>query len=145
MRCSRCWFIITALSLLLFGTALCTLAQAAGPVVGPQKCEFAWAQSPTNANGTPLTDLLGWKIYTTITPGNYTGAAPLTLLNAAAPNPSAVVNMVYDCKAAPFTDGQRYVTVTAVDQALNESARSNEAPFVFDKQTPSTPTGLIAQ
>jgi len=29
MRCTRCWFIITALSLLLFGTALCTLAQAA--------------------------------------------------------------------------------------------------------------------
>lgn len=31
MRCTRCWFIVLALSLLLFGTALCTLAQAAGP------------------------------------------------------------------------------------------------------------------
>jgi len=53
MRCTRCWFIITALSLLLFGTALCTLAHAAGP--GSTDVKFKDNAGPPNPE-------LGFKV-----------------------------------------------------------------------------------
>jgi hypothetical protein len=99
---------------------------------GTKTLTFAWGQ-------TLSTDFAGWKLYratiaggpyTLMTTINYTGT-PQTEYTS----PQSLVS----------PDGQQvtyYFTLTAFDQAANESARSNEVSAVIDFLAPGVPIQL---
>jgi PKD repeat protein len=75
--------------------------------------ELAWDAPSTNADGTPLTDLAGYKLYYGQTSGNYDGVVDV----------SNVTSFIL----SDLTEGQTYFFVaTAYDFSGNESDFSNE-------------------
>ena len=104
-------------------------ASAVGPVIGAN-CLFSWNAPIKNADGTPLTDLNGYRLYLAHTSGGYTEAA------ADIDHPHTEI----DCEDADITtDGQYYAVVTAVDTTGNESPRSAEIAFVRNTTAPAAP------
>ncbi|MFW2405237.1 MAG: putative Ig domain-containing protein [Gammaproteobacteria bacterium] len=75
----------------------------------------SWAAPTTNADGTPLTDLAGYRIYYSKTAGNYASSVPID-------NPGVTTYVVNNLSA-----GTWYFVVTAHDLVGNESAESNVA------------------
>jgi hypothetical protein len=103
--------------------ALCTpvLAQAVGPVL--KTCTLTW-------DPLTVTDLKEYRVYVSSTPGTEN----LSFAQGPAIQPPAVTTT---CAAQGITtEGQKYVIVTGVDLAGNQSARSNEVPFVLDVTAP---------
>ena len=92
-------------------------AGGSGGTGGSVAGTLAWDAPTSNANGSPVTDLAGYKIYYGTVPGNYTASinvgnvtsVPVTTLSSAVPAP-----------------GLYYIAVTAYDTVGNESAYSNE-------------------
>ncbi len=78
---------------------------------------LTWDPPTTNADGTPLTDLAGYKIYYGTSPDNYT----------------VVINVgnvtIYRIDNMPL--GTYYFAVTAYDTAMNESDYSNEVSKII--------------
>lgn len=76
-----------------------------------------WDAPTSNTDGSPITDLAGYKIYYGTVSGNYTASIdvgnttsiPITTLSSSVPAP-----------------GVYYITVAAYDTAGNESVFSNE-------------------
>ncbi len=114
-------------------------ARAVGPVVG-SSCRFEWTEPQTNTDATALVDLAEYRFYITQTPGVYS-ATPAKVSPAPTPDPVAGSILTTPCPAG-IPQGQNYAVVTAVDLAGNESAKSNEAPFVFDTRVPGAPINL---
>jgi hypothetical protein len=109
------------------------------PVGGPGACTLAWDAPTTNSDGTPLTDLAGYKVYVSQTSGSY-GAAAQTITGAP---PAATTT----CAAVGITTpGTWYTRVTAFDSATtpNESIVSDELPLIFrtDIIAPAPPSGI---
>lgn len=73
---------------------------------------LTWDAPTTNADGTPLTDLAGYKVYYGTTSGNYT-----EVIDA---------GNVTTYKVENLSPGTYYFTVTAYDTSGNESDYSNE-------------------
>jgi hypothetical protein len=73
---------------------------------------LSWEAPTTNADGTPLTDLGGYKVYYGTSSGNYTV--------------SLDVGNVTTYKIDNLTPGTYYFAVTAYDTSGNESGYSNE-------------------
>ena len=71
-----------------------------------------------NTDGTTLTDLAGYRVYWGSTPRNYTG-------NRVLRNPRQVAQSI------SLASGTYYIAITALDEAGNESAFSNEIVRVF--------------
>ena len=115
-------------ALLLFAAP----AWAVGPVVG-SACRISWIAPTTNADGTPLTDLAGYRVYVGTAPGVY-GVATATVVQPATTWPCGTLS-----------NGQKYTVVTAVDLAGNESIRSTEVPFVLDTIAPAAPSEVTVQ
>lgn len=111
---------------------LASPAWAVGPVVGAA-CRISWIAPTTNADGTPLTDLAGYRVYIGTASGVY-GAATATVIQPAT---------TWAC--GTLSNGQKYTVVTAFDLAGNESVRSLEVPFVLDTIAPAAPSGVTAQ
>jgi PKD repeat protein len=85
--------------------------------------QLSWTAPTTNANGTALTDLAGYKVYYGTSSRQYT--SPVTIGNQTSYTLSGL------------TSGQRYyISVTARDTSGNESTFSNEVNIV----APSEPT-----
>jgi hypothetical protein len=74
---------------------------------------LSWNAPTTNTDGTPLTDLVGYKVYMGTSSGNYT-----TVVNIGNVTTYVVNNL------AP---GTYYFVVTAYDSSNIESSFSNEA------------------
>jgi len=74
-------------------------------------------------------DLAGYRVYQSPVSGNY----PAEYTEVPAGTNSATLN------ACP--DGTMYYVVTAVDEAGNESGRSNEISGVFNSDAPAPPVG----
>lgn len=119
-------------------------AQAAGNTVGPNKCTMTWTQQAKNADGSALTDLKGWNIYVYTAPGQ-PGTAATVAVTATAPNPTATLNLTFDCKGLTMSEGQKYAIVKAVDLGLLESAPTAEAPFVWNAVPPMAAESFVAQ
>lgn len=84
-----------------------------GPVGNsPGKATLIWDAPTTNMDGTPITDLAGFKVYFGSTPGVY--EIPV----------DAGVETTYT--VIGFNPGTYYFAVTAYDTAGNESGYSNE-------------------
>ena len=88
---------------------------------------LSWDAPTTNADGTPLTDLAGYKIYVSKSPGLYAD--------------SIDVGNVLTKTLMNFCEGTYYFVATAYDTSGNESAYSNEVSKAINI-APATPTGL---
>ena len=89
----------------------------------------SWTAPTTNEDGTPLTDLAGYRVYRcAVTP--CTRAAGTLIATVTAPTTSFALPHGW----------QGYLTVTAVDTSGNESVEDGTAPF--DGLAPSPATGL---
>jgi hypothetical protein len=78
---------------------------------------LTWAAPTTNADGTPLTDLAGYKIYYGTISGNYTEVID--------------VGNVITYKVEGRQPGTYYFAVTAYDTSGNESDYSNEVSKII--------------
>ena len=107
-------------------------AWAVGPIIG-SACRISWIAPTTNADGTPLTDLAGYRVYIGTAPGVY-GVATATVVQPATTWPCGTLS-----------NGQKYAVVTAFDLAGNESVRCSELPFVLDTIAPAAPSGVGIQ
>ena len=74
---------------------------------------LTWDAPTTNDDGTPLTDLAGYKIYYGTSPGNYTGRIDV-----------GVETTQFTVKG--LKSGTYYFVVTAYNVTRNESGYSNE-------------------
>lgn len=107
--------------------------------LGPQlnHCFYAWNEGVVADN-----DLSSFNLYLATTAGG-----PYTKIGSvSATSPGG--NQAYGPTSnmcAGLSDGQKYAVVRAVDTAQNESASSNEFPFVLNATPPSAPTGLSVQ
>jgi hypothetical protein len=107
-------------SLLIFTV---TPAQAAS-------LQLSWNAPTTDADGAPLTDLAGYKVYSGQSPGKYTGTLD--------------VGNVLGISIGGLQDGQRYhFAVTAYDSSRNESDFSKEASAIAGSPPPIA-AGLMA-
>lgn len=94
---------------------------------------LSWDPPTTNADGTPLTDLAGYKLYYGTTSGNYTNSVDVGNINT--------------YKISGLAEGLTYYfTVTAYDAAGNESEYSNEAIKTIQAldATPPVISGIYA-
>lgn len=80
-------------------------------VVVDRTAIFAWTAPTTNADGTPLADLAGYKLYQTLAPGNWGIGTP--------------IGLVTSHQLANLSDGLWNFGLTAVDTEGRESAMSN--------------------
>jgi len=90
---------------------------------------LSWDPPTINEDGTPLTDLAGYKVYYGNISGSYTK--------------SIDVNNVTIFTVKNLTDGVWYFAVTAYDTSGNESNYSNEVNKKVDILKPSFPFNLI--
>lgn len=129
---------ILILILTIFTLAITPLAHAS-----TEKVKFAW-----DAN--TETDLKGYRLYQSATPGSYIWVGKNPDVQPASPPPSFVKSILapattteIDLTAADKST--TYFVLTAFDQDGNESGPSNEVFFVMPDQTaPTPPKGLIA-
>ena len=89
------------------------------------KTTLTWDAPTTNTDGTPLTDLAGYKVYWGIVSGIYTGNKDVGNVTT--------VNIAETIALTPR--GNYCFAVTAYDVALNESIYSNEICNNFKKQS----------
>jgi hypothetical protein len=126
------WAKIT--TILLFLALAASPALAVGPVL--RQCTLEWNPVTTNTDGSPATDLKEYRIYVSTTPGGQNLASPQG-------PPILAPTTITSCTAQGITsDGQKYVVVTAADLAGNQSAPSNEVPFVLDAVAPAAASNL---
>jgi hypothetical protein len=91
---------------------------------------LAWDAPTTNEDGTPLTDLAGYKLYWGLAPGNYT-------------NTQDVGNVTqYTLDIGPVEDARVYFNVTAYDDKGNESDYDGEINAPFGPIRPAPPQNL---
>lgn len=90
--------------------------------------DIAWDAPTTNADGTPLTDLSGYRVYSgTVSQTPCPPASTSQFVASSTPAPSLGTVVTYQLTG--LTTGTIYfVRVTAVDTSGNESTCSNEPP-----------------
>lgn len=91
------------------------------------KTTLTWDAPTTNTDGTPLTDLAGYKVYWGVVSGVYTANKDVGNVTS--------VNIAQTMALTPR--GNYCFAVTAYDVELNESAYSNEICNNFKKQSNS--------
>lgn len=99
---------------------------------------LTWDAPTTNEDGTPLTDLAGYKIYWGGVSRGINTAPPT---GYPATNVRDVGNVVTYTMTG-FTDGDWWFSVTAYDTSGNESRYSNEVKKSIDTRKPNAPTNL---
>ncbi len=92
------------------------------------KTKLSWSPPTTNVDGTPLTDLGGYKIYCGIAARTYN-----VIKDVGNVVEYLILNMV-------SKDGTYFCAVTAYDTTGNESAYSNEVSFTIDYTAPNPPS-----
>lgn len=103
-----------------------TLAWAGNPT------KLSWTAPTTNADGSPLTDLAGYKVYCGSGPGKYTSAKDIGL----------PTGNTYAISSLSLPDGSNYCVMTAYDTSGNESVYSSEVRVPLDHLGPAAPQGL---
>jgi hypothetical protein len=93
---------------------------------------LTWEPPTENEDGTPLTDLAGFKIFWGTTTGDYPNSADI-------PDPTATTYTVQN-----LTPGEWRFVATAYNEAGTESQYSNEAVKNIVDTTPLPPGGVAA-
>jgi hypothetical protein len=116
---------------------LVALSLALSVPVSAQLCTavLTWTPPTTNTDGTPLTNLAGYKIY-------WGTSATGTLPNVQSINtPASVTHTVTGLAANTW-----YFAITSVNSAATESAQSNRGSKITTNcSTPNPPTNLTVQ
>ena len=94
--------------------------------------QLAWDEPTTNADGTPLTDLAGYKVYRTTVQGDITGVTGTDVGN------------VTTWTDVDVPEGTYYYTATAYDTNGNESETSNYVTTTLSIP-PSAPANATCQ
>lgn len=94
---------------------------------------FYWTPPTTNMDGSPLTDLAGYKFYCGNAPATYTEGIDIGL-------PSIPEYLIENVLGQ--VDGDFYCAMTAYDDNGNESILSNEVNFPFDNAPPAAVGGV---
>jgi len=132
---------LRVLALLLLAVAVPMTAWAQGPVINQSTCAMSWDAPQTNADGTNLTDLAGYRVYVAPTLTALAALTTPTFTVAAAADPPAGATGTTLCKT--LANGAWVWAVTAFDTSTppNESARSAAFPFVLrDDVSPAAPS-----
>ena len=111
----------------------------------PKSITVSWQPSITNEDGTPCTDLAGYKIYydkdKSGVPYNgigiQEGDSPILLPLSIFTDPAKPEFTLHG-----LTSGTYYIVVTAYDTSVNESGYSNEIDPFVDTSTPAAPFGV---
>ena len=111
----------------------------------PMSITVSWQPSITNEDGTPCTDLAGYKIYydkdKSGVPYNGVGIqegdSPILLPLSIFTDPAKPEFTLHG-----LTSGTYYIVVTAYDTSVNESGYSNEIDPFVDTSTPAAPSGM---
>src|SRR3990172_9960687 len=111
-------FLIVAIFVLIF-------SGITNPVYSGQSV-LTWTPPTTNADGTPLTDLSGYKVYYGTASGNYS-----TFIDAANVTSYTVPNLT--------NNATYYFATTAYDTSANESGFSNEVSKTIAGTSDTTP------
>lgn len=93
---------------------------------------LTWTAPTENEDGTPLTDLAGFKLYWGTTTGDYPNSVDI-------PNPATTTYLVEN-----LTPGVWRFVATAYNEAGTESQYSNEAVKTIVDTVPLPPGGLAA-
>lgn len=91
-----------------------------------------WDAVTENTDGSPITDLAGYKIYWGNVSGDRTNSKDIPLADL-----SDINNPNYLIDYTTAIDGIYFYVVTAFDNAENESGYSNEVLFEIDKTSPA--------
>jgi len=94
--------------------------------------DLSWTVPTLNSDGSPLTDLMGYRLYSGPTADGPWGN-PIDI---------GIPTTAYTWTAPEGTDGVIYFTLTAYDDAGNESERSNVVSDDVDNVAPGIPPGL---
>ena len=89
------------------------------------KTTLTWESPTTNIDGSPLTDLLGYKVYHSQASGVYTDTDSKDVGNVTSINIQQTFGQL---------KGTYYFVATAIDDSLNESSFSNEVSATFSKK-----------
>ena len=124
-----------AIGVLLSGTLLGTAPSTAGIL------DATWTAPTTNTDGTPLTDLVSYRLYY----GSSTSPCPgSTSVQVAAPTSTPGPNQTMSYTLAGLTAGTLYyVAATAVDSLGLQSACSSVASAVARAEFAVSPTGTV--
>ena len=104
------------------------LAQSLSTAAMADNLTFKWDAVTLNADGTPCTDLGGYKLYRGTAKGTYGG-------------PIDVGNVTTYVHSEP-KDGKYYYVVSAYDTSGNESGYSNEVGVTIDHTAPRPPSNF---
>jgi hypothetical protein len=134
MSVSRARRVVAALGL------VAVMMAAAG--VDAATVTLSWDAPSTNANGTQLTDLAGYRIYLATTPPPCPGASFHTVASqTSAPSPGDVVNSRITSLETSVT---YFARITAVDTSGNESGCSTAASGVAQSDLSVAPTATTS-
>ena len=106
-------FIARVLVSLAFVAVVATIVQGGVAHAEAGSIAVSWNAPTTNTNGTPLTNLAGFKVYWGTAPGNYTSSA--TIMNP------GLATYVVDS----LTPNTYHFVVTAINSSGTESSFSN--------------------
>ena len=87
---------------------------------------LTWDPPTTNADGTPLTDLAGYKIYYGTSPGNYITTIDAGCAPCSSSCPGTGQTTVCTYIVQNLTPGTYYFAVTVYETSRNEGGYSNE-------------------
>jgi CARDB/Divergent InlB B-repeat domain len=125
-------------------TGLIILAALLGPVAEARAglVEVSWTAPTTNANGSPLTDLAGYRVYM----GTSSPACPGSSYHAvAASDPSPAANQTVRATITGLNAGTTYwVRITAVDSRGNQSGCTAAASGVARGTISVSPTSSVS-
>ena len=127
----------------LTGIICLTILSVSLAFAGTERITLGWDANTES-------DLAGYRLYTSSTPGQYSLVGKNPSLTPTSPPASYVksiakpaVTMTADMIG---TDGQKiYFVLTAFDTAGNESGISNEVSYVFTDSPPAAPKGFFAR
>lgn len=104
------------------------VALALSSAVMADNLTFKWDAVTLNADGTPCTDLGGYKLYRGTAKGIY--------------GPAIEVGNVTTYVHSETKDGKYYYAVSAYDTSGNESGVSNEVTVTIDHTAPKPPSNF---
>lgn len=111
--------------------ALVVLGCGPQAVQAANKTKLSWTAPTTNMDGTPLTDLGGYKVY----------CGPSSRVYTVSKDVGNVLE--YLILGVVSKDGTYFCAATAYDTTGNESAYSNEVSFTLDYTAPNPPGGIV--
>jgi hypothetical protein len=141
-RRMRAWTMLQSRSRLLVAALVVAGTMVAADTVDAASVSLSWDAPTTNANGTPLTDLAGYRVYMATSQPACPGVSFHPVASSTtAPAPGQTVSS----RITSLNAGTTYfVRITAVDTTGNESACSSSASGIAKADFSVTPSATTS-